>query len=383
MIPVVSVIIPSFNHEKFIQECIQSVLDQTFQDFEIVITDDGSLDRTVEIIEGFSDPRIKLFKHEFNKGASAAANHCILNSSGKYIAMLSSDDAWYPNKLDVQVKFLDAHPDVSAVFGKVDWMDEKGNSLRMGFPYNNIFDVENRDRFKWLRHFFLVGNSLCHPCSLIRRENYFDVGLLNPSFSSLPDFDLWVRFCLKYNIYILDQPLVRFRRINDQKNASGNNVPNRVRNRFEYKKILDHFLSIQDPKELLLIFPESVNYGIVSPETIPYFFSRMAINTGVDFMMLWGLENIYLMLKDDLMVGKLEKQCNFNHLSFIKLSGECDVFKVSILPVYALFPLQAEGNPGRFDHAFLILKKYMKDVSSIFRAFFFLFKNLVRDFFQL
>jgi len=126
MIPVVSVIIPSFNHEKFIQECIQSVLDQTFQDFEIVI------------IDGFSVPRIKLFKHEFNKGASAAANHCILNSSGKYIAMLSSDDAWYPNKLDVQVKFLDAHPDVSAVFGKVDWMDEKGNSLRMGFPYNNI-----------------------------------------------------------------------------------------------------------------------------------------------------------------------------------------------------------------------------------------------------
>ncbi|HSE39385.1 MAG TPA: glycosyltransferase family 2 protein, partial [Acidobacteriota bacterium] len=97
--PTVSVIIPSYNHERFVQECIQSVLNQTFQDFEIIITDDASIDRTVEIIEQFDDPRIKLFKHSINQGVSIAANNCIKHAKGKYIAWLSSDDAWYSEKL--------------------------------------------------------------------------------------------------------------------------------------------------------------------------------------------------------------------------------------------------------------------------------------------
>jgi glycosyltransferase involved in cell wall biosynthesis len=171
--PIVSVIIPSYNHEAYIAECINSVLNQTFQDFEIIITDDASTDRTVQVIERFNDPRIKLFKHSINKGASVATNNCIRQSKGKYIAMLSSDDAWYPNKLDIQVKYLDTHPKIGAVFGKADWIDETGAIIKSRhFPYMDVFNVRNRSRFEWLNHFFNKGNCLCHPCSLVRRKCY-------------------------------------------------------------------------------------------------------------------------------------------------------------------------------------------------------------------
>lgn len=379
MAPTVSVIIPSYNHGRFIRQCIQSVLDQTFQDFEIIITDDGSSDRSIEIIEEFVDPRIKLFKHLVNKGASVASNNCIINSTGKYIAMLSSDDIWYPEKLEIQVNYLEAHPEISIVFGKVDWIDVSGNLLVAGFPYKDIFNVKNRTRFEWLRHFFKVGNCLCHPCSLIRRDHYLEVGLLDPSFANLPDFDLWVRFCLKYDIHILDQPLVYFRRINEQENASGDNITGRIRNRFEYKQILTHYLSIQDPNELLLIFPEAGQYGKVSSGIIPYFLSRVAIDSGTDFMMLWGLENIYTLLKNEVTAQMLEEQCGFTYLDFIKLAGQYDVYKMSLISMQASIPIKLPGDVDRTSPLFLAFKKYFRDLFLVFRTFLSVSKNFLKD----
>src|SRR5215207_6745619 len=156
--PSVSVIIPAYNHEKFVAECIQSVLNQTFQDFEIIITDDASTDRTVEIIESFDDSRIKLFKHSKNQGVSIAANNCILHAGGRYIAWLSTDDAWYPEKLEIQVRYLDEHPEIGGAFGKAAWIDESGNLITdNSFPYLDVFNVPNRSRVEWLRYFFLTG----------------------------------------------------------------------------------------------------------------------------------------------------------------------------------------------------------------------------------
>jgi len=253
--PTVSVIIPSYNHEKFVGECIQSVLDQTYQDFEIIITDDGSSDRTVEIIKNFDDPRIKLYKHSTNKGASIATNNCILNASGKYIATLNSDDAWYPEKLGLQVKFLDENQEIGVVFGKVKWVDEFGELVVVNkFPFMDVFNVKNRNRFEWLNHFFYKGNCLCHPCSLVRRECYTKVGLFNPALANLPDFDFWIRICLNYEIRVLDQKLMRFRLMNNQTSASSVSNSNLIRLRFEFKQVLNHYLNI---KQLEVFFVKS------------------------------------------------------------------------------------------------------------------------------
>ena len=108
--PKVSIIIPSYNHEKYIRECLQSALNQDYQDFEIIITDDGSSDRSVEIIKEFTDPRIHLFVHPHNQGACVTMNHCLEQAKGEYIGVLNSDDAWEPTKLGKQVRLLDKEP---------------------------------------------------------------------------------------------------------------------------------------------------------------------------------------------------------------------------------------------------------------------------------
>lgn len=334
--PAVSVIIPSYNHEAYIRECIQSVLDQTYQDFEIVITDDGSSDHTVEIIKSFTDPRINLFVHSQNKGASIASNNCLRHSRGKYIAMLSSDDVWMPNKLELQVNYLDQHPEIAAVFGKVEWIDSTGKPITdPNFPYLHIFDVENRNRFEWLRHFFYSGNCLCHPCSLIRKEYYDKVGWLNPTMANIPDLDLWVRLCMRYEIHVMDEKLIRFRRIGEDNNASGDNPRSRARGRFEYKQVLNHYLNLKDYQELLRIFPEATNYGPVTSNLIPYLLGRLAIDTGIDFMSLWGLELIYNLLQSEKSSRELERQCSFTHRDFIILAGESNLFNLALIEKYA------------------------------------------------
>ncbi len=332
MTPTVSVIIPSYNHERYVRQCIQSVLDQTFQDFEIVITDDGSSDNTVDVIKSFTDSRIRLFEHRRNKGASTAANNCILNSHGKYIAMLSSDDVWYPEKLALQVGYLDDHPGVAAVFGRVDWINENGSLIAdKGYPYIHMFEAENRTRHEWLRYFFLQGNCLCHPCSLVRRECYSEVGMFDPAFASLPDLDFWIRICIKYEITILDQKLIKFRKFANENNASGETIETLIRNRLEHRHSLNHYLKIDDPDELFLIFPEASKYGDATADILPYFLGRIAIKTDDDYKVLWGLDVIYKLLQDDTNAKILENICNFTSLDFIKLAGTYDPFKVSAL----------------------------------------------------
>jgi len=128
--PKITVAIPSYNHEKYIAHAIRSVLEQTFQDFEIVITDDGSSDETLQVIREFTDPRIRIYCNEKNCGASAAMNNCIQQAKGEYIAILNSDDLFSPDKLEKQVDFLDKNPEIGAVFGYAQIIDDtKGHTL--------------------------------------------------------------------------------------------------------------------------------------------------------------------------------------------------------------------------------------------------------------
>lgn len=115
--PTVSVILPTYNRAHLVGRAIQSVLDQMYQDFEIIVVDDGSGDNTEEIINGFTDTRIRYVKHQKNKGGSAARNTGIKLAKGKYIAFQDSDDEWLPDKLEKQMKaFKKASDEVGVVY---------------------------------------------------------------------------------------------------------------------------------------------------------------------------------------------------------------------------------------------------------------------------
>lgn len=146
MSELVSVITPTFNAEKYIRATLQSVLNQSYQNWEMILVDDASTDRTVSIIEEFAqkDNRIKLFQLTENSGNGFARNVALEKAAGKYIAFLDADDLWFPLKLEKQIQFLKAN-NLPFTFSFYDCIDEEGNSLNrrveapLNLTYNQLF----------------------------------------------------------------------------------------------------------------------------------------------------------------------------------------------------------------------------------------------------
>lgn len=325
-IPRVSVRIPSYNHEKYVAECLQSVLNQTFQDFEIIITDDGSTDRTVEIIHSFNDPRIKLDVFPENRGCAVAVANCCRMARGAYIANLCSDDVWEKNKLEKQVNYLDTHPEIAAVFTRVTIIDDD-SQVDLNTNYNTLFEVENRSKEQWLRRFLLKGNCLCIPSVMIRRNVYESLNYQDQRMASLPDFDLWVRFSLQYQLHILDEHLTRFRLRANNANAGAQRMGNTIRGYFEYKQILDNYRQITQVDQLIAIFPECAKYGKPTEETIPYFLARIAMDCQEEFKQLWGLETLYSFMELPAHVNKLKESFDFTYKDFHHFTQILDPFQ--------------------------------------------------------
>ena len=328
--PKVSIVIPAYNHEKYVRECVQSVLDQTYQDFEIIITDDGSSDGTVNVIRKFDNSRIQLYTHANNKGVCATINNCIQKAAGEYIAVLNSDDIWEPTKLEKQVAYLDSHPEIGAVFSKVAFIDAASDLI--GFeklPHSRTFEKENRSRYEWLKYFFFSGNCLCHPSILIRKKCHEYVGLYNKRMFNLHDLDMWVRLCFKYEIHILDEKLVRFRIRAGEANAGADTMPNRIRIRFEHMQILNHYLKINDKQFFLNIFPEAQKYGKVESKYIPYFLGRLALKVKYNSWHLWGLQTLFNFLGQKDVAISLEKKYGFRYRDFYNLTAQHDIFNIS------------------------------------------------------
>ena len=327
----ISVVIPSYNHEKYIAEAIQSVLDQTYQDFEIVITDDGSSDNSVKLIKEFTDPRIKLFIFSENKGACLAVNNCIENSTGEFIALLNSDDVFLPNKLEVQLNFLNSHPEIGAVFSYAKIINDDSKEFQGKHFYKNIFIQPNRNRFEWLNYFFYNGNCLCHPSILIRRECYENVGLYDPRFAQLPDFDLWIRLCQRYEIYIISEELIYFRVRDNEANASGNRLENHIRATAELSQIYNNFLSLEVINHLTKIFPEINQIEVLNNQKKinnnirQYLVAKLMLNIEIFTVKCFALSVIF---------DKLNYQDIRNILSykdFVKLTGTIDLYSITKL----------------------------------------------------
>ncbi len=128
----VSVIMPAYNADKFIGEAIESILNQSYKNFELIVIDDGSSDRTLEIIESFKDDRLFIFCNEKNKGISYTTNRGIRKTNGKYIALMDDDDIAESNRLKIQVDYMEKHPQIDILGGRTTYIDEKGELLDYG-----------------------------------------------------------------------------------------------------------------------------------------------------------------------------------------------------------------------------------------------------------
>jgi len=197
--PKVSVVIPTYNSAALVREAIQSALNQTYSDFEVIVVDDGSRDNTESVVRSFGD-KVCYVKQD-NRGAGAARNHGIIRSQGKYVAFLDADDLWLPGKLAEQIPLLDRDPEIGLVYS--DWavVAEKGKaepSYLTNRPAVSgyVFD----ELVQW--GFILTSGTV------VRRSCLDDVGCFDESLSIAQDFDLWIRICYRWKIALVNKPLV-------------------------------------------------------------------------------------------------------------------------------------------------------------------------------
>jgi glycosyltransferase involved in cell wall biosynthesis len=179
----ISVILPVFNGEKYIKEAIESILLQSFTNFELVIIDDGSTDKSLEIIKSFSDDRIKVLRNESNSGLIYSLNRGLSEAKGKYVARMDADDIACPERLRTQFEFMENNPDIG-LCGT--FVKRFGSILRRGLLK---VPVEN-DEIKANSLFFC---SFVHPTVMFRRELILKHGLnYSEDFKGTEDYNLWV-----------------------------------------------------------------------------------------------------------------------------------------------------------------------------------------------
>lgn len=212
MTPDVSVVLPSFNHARFIEACVRSILTQQGVDLEVIVCDDASTDESLVVLAGIRDPRLKVLAHPRNLGAAAAVAPGLALARGRHVARMGSDDICLPGRLAKQCAWLDGHPGVACVFCMPEFIDDDGRVMSPPpEPFAGLFTSENRSRGEWLRTFLTKGNCLLAPGAMVRREVMERVPPTAGVFHHLPDLETWVRICLVADIHVLPEKLVGFR----------------------------------------------------------------------------------------------------------------------------------------------------------------------------
>lgn len=328
--PKVTVILTSYNHEKYLRESIESVLNQTYTNFDFIIWDDGSADGSWGIINEYSDPRIRAFRNSTDERDSPIRSVFSKAETADYIAIQHSDDIWEPEKLEKQVDFLDTHPEFGAVFSWAHVVDENGHAFKdQNHFYYKVFEQPNRSRFEWLNHFFQHGNALCHPSVLIRKQCYDDCGLYRYGLPQTGDYDMWVRLCIKYDIHVLPERLVRFRIRENEGNVSGNRLDARIRWQFEYLKILENYREIPTLEELKQVFPVASKYVGAGENDLEFILGMAVLEIKPNNLAeLFGLNLLFEAFNNPVRTEKIRDNHGFSHTDLIALTAKHDVFSI-------------------------------------------------------
>ena len=245
--PRVSVVIPSYNHERFVGAAVASALAQSMSDLEVIAVDDASTDSSVAVLGAVKDSRFRYVVQSENRGPSATLNTGIRLARGEYVATLDSDDMFLPDKLARQLEVLDADPAIGAVFSLAEVIDESGSAI----PDEGMarvaaaMDQRNRPRHQWLARFFDQGNCFCHPSSVMRSPLFGEVGYYDERLAQLQDHDMWLRLLRRHEIFIIQEKLVRYRWARSGTNLSSIRRPERAsRVWWESSRLLRHFLGL-------------------------------------------------------------------------------------------------------------------------------------------
>ncbi len=213
--PAVSVVMPVFNGEMYVAEAIESILGQTFTDFEFIIVDDGSLDSSWEVIRSYEacDDRIRPVRFRRNMGAPNARNHAVSLSSADYIAMMDCDDVCMPQRLERQVEHLSANQAIGVLGAGAQAVSE---------DLSPLYHFDLPEHHSLIAFNVFVGSFLIHPTVMMRRQVFDSGNEYQPSKWSADDTELWSRLMWRTRFANLPEPLLLYRRHEAQHHTSRN-----------------------------------------------------------------------------------------------------------------------------------------------------------------
>jgi glycosyltransferase involved in cell wall biosynthesis len=202
IMPTISVVIPAYNAERTILDTVASVQQQTFSDFEIIVINDGSTDRTLELVQGIQDERVKIFSYE-NGGLPVARNRGISRAKGEFIAFIDADDMWTSDKLELQLVLLQQHPEAGVAYSWSRFMNKQGE---LSYVVDDRYIEGNVYEKLLLNNFLNNGSSL-----LVRREAIESAGEFDPTLKSCEDWDFYLRLAAKWSFVLVPKPQILYR----------------------------------------------------------------------------------------------------------------------------------------------------------------------------
>jgi glycosyltransferase involved in cell wall biosynthesis len=217
---------PVYNAERFLKQAIDSILNQTYQDFQLLLIDDASTDHCMDIIKSYQDPRIKVFQNQKNMGISCTRNRGIELCNTEYMALMDDDDISMPYRLEHEVKFLDEHPEVDVVGGHQRQIDEDGRDL------NKQWNVYLNP--KYIKAFLMSSNTIVNGSTMFRKEfiDRYHIRYQEENCFGAEDYRFWVDCSLKGTIANLDEVLLLWR--TGHRNESKRAVTEFIKERKEF-----------------------------------------------------------------------------------------------------------------------------------------------------
>ena len=207
----VSICLPTYNGAAFLEEALRSILDQTYQDFELLIVDDGSSDATLDIVQSFSDPRIRLHRNPERLGIPANWNRCLELAAGEFVCVFHQDDVMLPENMERKVRLLSADETVGFVHSGVEALVDESAPNSFANWIEDAVEDTLWGGLEYFRTLLLNGNRVCAPTVLARRSALLEQGGFDPDLGFACDYAMWLRLCLTYRVGFLARPLVRYR----------------------------------------------------------------------------------------------------------------------------------------------------------------------------
>lgn len=245
----ITVVIPTYNKADFISQTIESVLQQTYENFEIVIIDDCSGDKTEQVVQKYLSEKIRYFKHSKNLGPGATFNDGIKKSNTDYITLIASDDILLPNHLELVINTFESDKELEVLFPQLKVINERNEDLKQ------IIRAPFDDKYKLLNHLFYQGNDIPSPGIAFRKRMFKKISPYNTNLILVHDYDLNVRCLMQTKVLTLPIATVLYRKFSNNANLSGNTEWYKLCRKIELKTVLNNYLNIRHD-EMVQIFPQ-------------------------------------------------------------------------------------------------------------------------------